>query len=151
MNSELARKFEVSTMASKPGVPKSGAISKGYNFASHWEQVLFLLPSFSNWPKFKFFMSVVCTCASEFCTICLLQLQLSSFVSDQIRLDPLNLNLMYSISSLTLQNAPLTEQQQAAIANLSHAVAERPLPPNLVRNTVHLSASSIINTILSPN
>lgn len=57
MNSELARKFEVSTMASKPGVPKSGAISKGYNFASHWEQVL-LLPSFSNWPKFKFFMSV---------------------------------------------------------------------------------------------
>ncbi|CAN6699047.1 unnamed protein product [Malus baccata var. baccata] len=24
--------------ASKPGVPKSGAISKGYNFASHWEQ-----------------------------------------------------------------------------------------------------------------
>lgn len=66
MNSELGRKLEVSTMASKPGVPKSGAISKGYNFASHWEQVLFLLvlhlhlhlPSFSNWPKFKFFMSV---------------------------------------------------------------------------------------------
>ncbi|KAM1587534.1 conserved oligomeric Golgi complex subunit 3-like isoform X2 [Malus sylvestris] len=24
--------------ATKPGVPKSGAISKGYNFASHWEQ-----------------------------------------------------------------------------------------------------------------
>ncbi|XP_050363427.1 conserved oligomeric Golgi complex subunit 3 [Argentina anserina] len=53
-------------MATKPAVPRSGAVSKGYNFASHWEQ-----------------------------------------------------------------NAPLTEQQQAAIANLSHAVAERPLPPNL--------------------
>jgi hypothetical protein len=32
-----------------------------------------------------------------------------------------------------LQNAPLTEQQKAAIAALSHAVAERPFPPNLVR------------------
>ncbi|KAK9948176.1 hypothetical protein M0R45_003763 [Rubus argutus] len=58
-------------MASKLGVPKSGAISKGYNFASHWEQ-----------------------------------------------------------------NAPLTEQQQAAIANLSHAVAERPLPPNLAQDRI---------------
>ncbi|CAI9097344.1 OLC1v1033743C1 [Oldenlandia corymbosa var. corymbosa] len=47
-------------------VPKSGAVSKGYNFASNWEQ-----------------------------------------------------------------NAPLTEQQQAAIVALSHAVAERPFPPNL--------------------
>ncbi|PRQ47109.1 putative oligomeric Golgi complex, subunit 3 protein [Rosa chinensis] len=58
-------------MASKPGVPRSGAISKGYNFASHWEQ-----------------------------------------------------------------NAPLTEQQQAAIANLSHAVAERPFPPNLAQDRI---------------
>jgi hypothetical protein len=32
-----------------------------------------------------------------------------------------------------LQNAPLTEQQKAAIAALSHAVAERPFPANLVR------------------
>ncbi|XP_062191897.1 conserved oligomeric Golgi complex subunit 3-like isoform X2 [Phragmites australis] len=47
-------------------LPKSGAVSKGYNFASTWEQ-----------------------------------------------------------------NAPLTEQQKAAIAALSHAVAERPLPANL--------------------
>jgi len=30
------------------------------------------------------------------------------------------------------QNAPLTEQQQAAIVALSHAVAERPFPANLV-------------------
>ncbi|CAA0828639.1 sec34-like family protein [Striga hermonthica] len=52
--------------AGKSNVPKSGAISKGYNFASTWEQ-----------------------------------------------------------------NAPLTEQQHAAIAALSHAVAERPFPPNL--------------------
>ena len=32
----------------------------------------------------------------------------------------------------TLQNAPLNEQQQAAIVALSHAVSERPFPPNLV-------------------
>ncbi|KAK4391914.1 Conserved oligomeric Golgi complex subunit [Sesamum angolense] len=55
----------------KPSLPKSGAISKGYNFASTWEQ-----------------------------------------------------------------NAPLTEQQQAAIVALSHAVAERPFPPNLAQEKV---------------
>ncbi|KAG2699272.1 hypothetical protein I3760_07G185500 [Carya illinoinensis] len=54
-----------STKLSAPTLPKSGAISKGYNFASNWEQ-----------------------------------------------------------------NAPLTDQQQAAILTLSHAVAERPFPPN---------------------
>ncbi|XP_073158276.1 conserved oligomeric Golgi complex subunit 3 [Henckelia pumila] len=60
-----------STGSGKSGVPKFGAISKGYNFASSWEQ-----------------------------------------------------------------NAPLTEQQQAAIVALSHAVAERPFPPNLVQEQV---------------
>lgn len=55
----------------KPSVPKSGAISKGYNFASTWEQ-----------------------------------------------------------------NAPLSEQQQAAIVALSHAVAERPFPSNLAQEKV---------------
>lgn len=49
-------------------VPRSGAVSKGYNFASSWEQ-----------------------------------------------------------------NAPMTEQQQAAIVALSHAVAERPFPAKLDR------------------
>ncbi|KAL6222121.1 hypothetical protein ACLB2K_005513 [Fragaria x ananassa] len=58
-------------MATKPGVPRSGAISKGYNFSTHWEQ-----------------------------------------------------------------NTPLTEQQQAAIANLAHAVVERPLPPNLAQDRI---------------
>ncbi|XP_057806589.1 conserved oligomeric Golgi complex subunit 3 [Salvia miltiorrhiza] len=57
--------------AGKAGLAKSGAISKGYNFASAWEQ-----------------------------------------------------------------NAPLTEQQQAAIVALSHAVAERPFPPNLAQDKV---------------
>ncbi|KAL2481942.1 sec34-like family protein [Abeliophyllum distichum] len=61
----------MSATAAKTGVPKSGAISKGYNFASTWEQ-----------------------------------------------------------------NAPLTEQQQAAIIALSHAVAERPFPPNLAPDQV---------------
>ncbi|KAL6496441.1 Golgi transport complex subunit 3 [Orobanche gracilis] len=55
----------------KSSVLKSGAISKGYNFASTWEQ-----------------------------------------------------------------NAPLTEQQQAAIVALSHAVSERPFPPNLAPEKV---------------
>ncbi|GAB4853696.1 Golgi transport complex subunit 3 [Ancistrocladus abbreviatus] len=59
------------TRTSSPNVPRSGAISKGYNFASTWEQ-----------------------------------------------------------------NAPLTEQQQIAIVALSHAVAERPFPPNLAQERV---------------
>ncbi|CAF2198605.1 unnamed protein product [Brassica rapa] len=58
--------------ASSSSVPRSGAVSKGYNFASTWEQ-----------------------------------------------------------------SAPLTEEQQAAIVSLSHAVAERPFPANLVHENVH--------------
>ncbi|KAK4755603.1 hypothetical protein SAY87_009360 [Trapa incisa] len=62
-------------MASKasppPPLPKSGAISKGYNFASTWEQ-----------------------------------------------------------------NAPLSEQQQAAIVSLSHVFSERPFPANLMQENV---------------
>ncbi|CAL5328750.1 unnamed protein product [Camellia sinensis] len=64
-------KAAVATGAS-PSLPKSGAISKGYNFASTWEQ-----------------------------------------------------------------NAPLTEQQQAAIVALSHAFAERPYPVKLSQEHVH--------------
>ncbi|PWZ56815.1 Conserved oligomeric Golgi complex subunit 3 [Zea mays] len=56
--------------ATASALPKSGAVSKGYNFASTWEQ-----------------------------------------------------------------SAPLTEQQKAAIAALSHAVAERPFPPNLEKSS----------------
>ncbi|KAL7133315.1 hypothetical protein ABFS83_12G132400 [Erythranthe nasuta] len=59
------------TGGGKATVPKSGAISKGYNFASTWEQ-----------------------------------------------------------------NAPLTEQQQAAIVALSHVVADRPFPPKLAPEKV---------------
>ncbi|KAJ7980515.1 conserved oligomeric Golgi complex subunit 3-like [Quillaja saponaria] len=59
------------TKTTPQGLSKSGAISKGYNFASTWEQ-----------------------------------------------------------------NASLTEQQQAAIASLSHAVAERPMPGNLAQDHV---------------
>ncbi|XP_028090318.1 uncharacterized protein LOC114290587 [Camellia sinensis] len=64
-------KAAVATGAS-PSLPKSGAISKGYNFASTWEQ-----------------------------------------------------------------NAPLTEQQQAAIVALSHAFAEQPYPVKLSQERVH--------------
>lgn len=60
-----------STGAGSASLPKTGAISKGYNFASTWEQ-----------------------------------------------------------------NAPLTEQQQAAIVALSHAFAERPFPVKLSQEHV---------------
>ncbi|KAK4479013.1 hypothetical protein RD792_014522 [Penstemon davidsonii] len=64
--------------AGKASVPRSGAISRGYNFASTWEQ-----------------------------------------------------------------NAPLTEQQQAAIVALSHAVAERPFPPNMAQEQVARQENSL--------
>ena len=37
-----------------------------------------------------------------------------------------------NVVTFRLQSAPLTEEQQAAIVSLSHAVAERPFPANLV-------------------
>ncbi|KAJ8774581.1 hypothetical protein K2173_017027 [Erythroxylum novogranatense] len=40
----------------------------------------------------------------------------------------------YNFASAWEQNAPLTEQQQAAILALSHAVAERPFPVNLSKD-----------------
>ncbi|KAJ4708719.1 Conserved oligomeric Golgi complex, subunit 3 [Melia azedarach] len=61
----------MATKSAPPGLPKSGAVSKGYNFASTWEQ-----------------------------------------------------------------NAPLSEQQQAAIGSLFHSVAERPFPINLAQEHV---------------
>uniref|UniRef100_M1CJI3 Conserved oligomeric Golgi complex subunit 3 n=1 Tax=Solanum tuberosum TaxID=4113 RepID=M1CJI3_SOLTU len=70
--------------ATRPGVPKSAAISKGYNFASTWEQ-----------------------------------------------------------------NAPLTEQQQAAILALSHAVAERPFPSNLDQVSGHDNSFSVSTKLSS--
>ncbi|KAH9652937.1 Conserved oligomeric Golgi complex subunit 3 [Citrus sinensis] len=57
--------------APPPSLPKSGAVSRGYNFASTWEQ-----------------------------------------------------------------NAPLSEQQQAAIGSLFHVVAERPFPVNLTQEHI---------------
>ncbi|XP_042498818.1 conserved oligomeric Golgi complex subunit 3-like isoform X4 [Macadamia integrifolia] len=44
----------------------------------------------------------------------------------------------YNFASTWEQNAPLTEQQQAAIAALSHAVSERPFPINMVDDTLDL-------------
>ncbi|XP_010939335.1 conserved oligomeric Golgi complex subunit 3 [Elaeis guineensis] len=42
----------------------------------------------------------------------------------------------YNFASTWEQNAPLTEQQKAAILALSNAVAERPFPPNLSQDQV---------------
>ncbi|XP_042485003.1 conserved oligomeric Golgi complex subunit 3 [Macadamia integrifolia] len=42
----------------------------------------------------------------------------------------------YNFASTWEQNAPLTEQQQAAIAALSHAVSERPFPINMSQELI---------------
>jgi conserved oligomeric Golgi complex subunit 3 len=95
-------------------LPKSGAVSKGYNFASTWEQVgchspLFLIPALDlgeegglPWDLYG---------------------RDRRFGGSDI----------YNFALAPLQNAPLTEQQKSAIATLSQAVAERPFPTNLVR------------------
>lgn len=49
---------------------------------------------------------------------------------------------------LALQNAPLSEQQQAAILTLSHAVAERPFPHKLVSFQLSFGSYSIMYTSL---
>ncbi|GMH13761.1 hypothetical protein Nepgr_015602 [Nepenthes gracilis] len=53
----------------------------------------------------------------------------------------------YNFASAWEQNAPLTEQQQAAIAALSHAVAERPFPPNLALQEGKIGQESALSTI----
>uniref|UniRef100_A0A1D1Y860 Conserved oligomeric Golgi complex subunit 3 n=1 Tax=Anthurium amnicola TaxID=1678845 RepID=A0A1D1Y860_9ARAE len=52
----------------------------------------------------------------------------------------------YNFASTWEQNAPLTEQQQAAIMSLSHAVAERPFPPKLLQE----QATKDINNFSRP-
>ncbi|XP_057864087.2 conserved oligomeric Golgi complex subunit 3 isoform X1 [Cryptomeria japonica] len=49
----------------------------------------------------------------------------------------------YSFASTWDQNAPLTEQQQAAVAALSHAAADRPLPKNLAQEPIVMKDSSL--------
>lgn len=106
------------------GLPKSGAISKGYNFASTWEQVTSSFPSRSSpipasyahprsdliWSDL--FLPYILPFCFHFC-----------FTFRHYSL----------IHPIAVQNAPLTDQQQAAIATLCHAVAERPFPVDLVR------------------
>lgn len=50
----------------------------------------------------------------------------------------------YNFASTWEQNAPLTEQQKAAILALSHAVAERPFPPNLSQEHVPGKDSNLL-------
>jgi hypothetical protein len=98
------------SMATTPAtLPKSGAVSKGYNFAYAWEKVGILLqvPPLPPSPR----------CSGAI-----------NGLVDLIRGPRVSISL--------LQNAPLTEQQNAAISALSHAVAERPFPANLVRRRI---------------
>lgn len=96
--------------ATASALPKSGAVSKGYNFASTWEQVgrRAFASGRSGRGRARDLAGAIG---------CFMDLTL----------------YLFGHSLACLQNAPLTEQQKAAIAALSHAVAERPFPPNLVR------------------
>ena len=96
--------------AAASALPKSGAVSKGYNFASTWEQVgrRALASGRSGRGRSRDLAGAI-----------------AGFVDLIPPLHFFHLGL--------LQNAPLTEQQKAAIAALSHAVSERPFPANLVR------------------
>ena len=105
-------------MATKQAtLPRSGAFSKGYNFAYAWEKVGTRLcpppPSAIN----------------------------SSGGSD--------------LRPRFWQNAPVTEEQNAAISALSHAVAERPFPVNLVRRRSRIcclsyaSLTEMANNVIS--
>ncbi|KAM7513491.1 hypothetical protein LguiA_003074 [Lonicera macranthoides] len=52
----------------------------------------------------------------------------------------------YNFASTWEQNAPLTEQQQSAIVALSHAVSERPFPPNLSRDSISSQDNGLSNS-----
>nr|CAD1827339.1 unnamed protein product [Ananas comosus var. bracteatus] len=49
----------------------------------------------------------------------------------------------YNFASTWEQNAPLTDQQKAAILALSHAVAERPFPPNLSQKEISVKSGEL--------
>ncbi|GJN03666.1 hypothetical protein PR202_ga21137 [Eleusine coracana subsp. coracana] len=94
-------------------VPKSGAVSKGYNFASTWEQVgRSNLPLLGPAPD----------------------LGVGGEPDTSAGAIVGSVDLTYSFALVPLQNAPLTEQQKSAIAALSQAVAERPFPANLEKS-----------------
>ncbi|KAM7489703.1 hypothetical protein LguiB_027187 [Lonicera macranthoides] len=52
----------------------------------------------------------------------------------------------YNFASTWEQSAPLTEQQQSAIVALSHAVSERPFPPNLSRDSISGQDNGLSNS-----
>lgn len=130
------------------GLPKSGAISKGYNFASTWEQVRSAFPNlllnsfhFPFWfVQFASHCSISLSSKSCFSmlyyamrSVCSISsLSLSLFLSRGLHFVWISL-FSSSANPIYVQNAPLTEQQQAAIATLCHTVAERPFPVDLVR------------------
>ncbi|KAG6511050.1 hypothetical protein ZIOFF_029099 [Zingiber officinale] len=97
--------------ATANALPKSGAVSKGYNFASTWEQVI------------RHPILDVAIPGRSSMWICAFGIRSS-------RLGVRDIDVCF-ICIFPLQNAPLTEQQKAAILALSNAVAERPFPPNL--------------------
>ncbi|KAG6514766.1 hypothetical protein ZIOFF_025136 [Zingiber officinale] len=99
--------------ATANALPKSGAVSKGYNFASTWEQVI----------RHPILDVAIPGRSSRW--ICAFGIRSS-------RLGVRDIDVCF-ICIFPLQNAPLTEQQKAAILALSNAVAERPFPPNLCR------------------
>ncbi|PWZ27619.1 Conserved oligomeric Golgi complex subunit 3 [Zea mays] len=92
-------------------LPKSEAVSKGYNFASIWEQVG--RRPFTSGRSGRGRARDLAGAIGCFMDLTLYMLGILAF----------------------LQNAPLREPQKAAIAALSHAVEERPFLPNLEKNS----------------
>lgn len=141
--------------------PNSAAISKGYNFASTWEQVSFLNDYSPNHASISVFLSSFLALVTSIS----IDLVFSNCICIQFLSHHLNSSLLLTIKShsatdqiwrcclprfdlifevnCVLQNAPLTEQQQFAIVSLSHAVSERPLPLKLVR-FCHLHVIAIL-------
>ncbi|GAB2216269.1 hypothetical protein Droror1_Dr00024039 [Drosera rotundifolia] len=58
---------------------------------------------------------------------------LSRFTRNEFSLESKS-TIEVEFATRSIKNAPLTEQQQAAIVALSHGVAERPFPPNLAQD-----------------
>lgn len=87
--------------------PRSAAVARGYSFASAWEQV------------------TSCTLANLLTLGCR-RMWPQLFIRERARA------LIGRVGRYWLQNAPLTEQQLAAIGALALTAAEHPLPCHVV-------------------
>jgi hypothetical protein len=119
-------------------LPRAAAVSKGYNFASTWEQVRWS----SAFPK----SPLVCYRKPQDLVVPLVEslLGISRSAHCEKNAEKMlkkctlalgNAAKLVKCSHLSfLQNAPLTDAQVATISLLAQASAERPLPAHVVRD-----------------